>query len=130
MVEKVVNHIEDYQVHPVGKFRGCRLWDAQNGDKSEMSGARVRKAWLIAAVPVALYFVSLFTPFMAPYSRYPLYMVKCGGQPIVAWDFAASYTYKRPGDDGYGVDILTSDFFCTEAEAERAGFRRSELPGG
>lgn len=95
-----------------------------------MSRAHVRKARLMAAVLVALYLTSLFTPVVAPYARYPLYVVKCGARPIVASDFAAAYSYRRPGDDGYRVDIFTSDFFCTETEAERAGFTHNVLPDG
>ncbi|MBY8871384.1 hypothetical protein K7640_05945 [Micromonospora sp. PLK6-60] len=92
--------------------------------------SRGRGAGVLVAVLVALYALSLVTPLVSPFARYPLYLVKCGGQPVVASDFAASYTYRAPGSDGYGVTILTSHFFCTVAEAERAGFRRDTLPPG
>lgn len=93
-----------------------------------MSPAKTRKGWLIAAIPIALYLTALFVPFIAPFARYPIYFIKCGGRPVVATDFAAAYTYRVPGSDDYGVDSLVTDFFCTEAEAQSAGFSPSDLP--
>lgn len=88
-----------------------------------------KKKWLIvSAVLIALYFVSLFVPLIAPFTRYPLYIVKCGGLPIVASNFAAGNTYRVPGDEGYGVKVFDNHMFCTESEAKSAGFRNAADP--
>lgn len=76
---------------------------------------------------VGLYVLSLFVPFISPFSWYPIYFAKCGKQPVVASDFAAGDTYDVPGDKNYNVDIFTSRFFCTEAEAQAAWYHHNPL---
>ncbi|HEX5744255.1 MAG TPA: hypothetical protein VFX84_02280 [Candidatus Saccharimonadales bacterium] len=74
-------------------------------------------------IVLILYIGSLFTVFISPYSKYPLYVIKCGARPIMANDFSKSYTL--PSDSKfYRVDILTNHYYCTEREAKAAGFHQ------
>ncbi|MBW6433820.1 hypothetical protein KZ829_08740 [Actinoplanes hulinensis] len=76
---------------------------------------------------LAVYAVACFIPGIAPFARYPLYVVKCGGRPIIATTFAAANSYWVPGDPGYTVHFFVDDYFCTETEAQAAGYRRRAL---
>lgn len=73
---------------------------------------------------IGLYVISLFVPLVKPYSRYPIEFVKCGfKQPIVASKFGGDYIV--PGSDTvHGLSGFTDDFFCTEPEAQAAGYHR------
>lgn len=53
--------------------------------------------------------------------------VKCGTAPINATKFAASRSYFLPGEQGYGPSPYNSAYFCTQTEAEEAGYRHSPL---
>jgi hypothetical protein len=90
-----------------------------------MSAKRHHKRWWIAAILVIGYLAALFIPFVEPYARYPIYFVKCGGQPIVGNDFASAYTYRTPSSPGYRVYPLGTRYFCTEAGAQAAGFHEA-----
>lgn len=59
------------------------------------------------------------------YSKYPLYIIKCGKLPIIASRFAASNSYSMPGDTSYYVSALNDEYFCTEAEAQSTNYRRA-----
>ena len=85
-----------------------------------------KSKWLAGCVVgLAGYMVSLFVPLVSPFTRYPLYVIKCGGRPIAARTFAAGYSYRVPSDKKhYKIDSLTDRYFCTEAEAEAAGFHK------
>lgn len=95
----------------------------------------VRRTWprkkvvgVVAGSIVGLYVLSLFVPLVSAYSWYPIYLIKCGRQPIAASDFAASDSYDLPSDRHYNADILTTDrYFCTEAEAQAAWYHRDPL---
>lgn len=79
--------------------------------------------WLIIiSFIVAVYFISLFVPYISNVTRYPIYVIKCGGQPVTATKFAASYTYTVPGGSVYY--FFDDIYFCTEQEAQEAGFKR------
>ncbi len=55
-------------------------------------------AWpAIIIIPVVLYIGSLSSPFTSPYTKFPLYVAKCHGSPIVATKF----TGIRPGITGW-----------------------------
>jgi hypothetical protein len=75
----------------------------------------------------AVYLASLFTPLVDTMARYPLYVVECGGAPVVVTDFAAAYTYRVLGDEGYSVTPLDTGFFCTPQEAEHLRYRHSPV---
>lgn len=76
---------------------------------------------------ILLYAISLITPFISPFTRLPIFLVKCGGLPVVATDFAAAYSYDKPGDRFYSIDIAAAEYFCTESEAQAAGYRHNVL---
>ena len=58
--------------------------------------------------------------------QYGFAHLRCGGAPIAASRFMASYSYYLPTDSLYRPNIF-SEYFCTEAEAQKNGFRRSVL---
>lgn len=83
-----------------------------------------KKKWLIAVGTfVLLYLISLGVPYISAYTKYPLYVVKCGGEPVIGSNLKSRIYYPvghilhnvKPGNDYY---------FCTNAEAEEAGFER------
>lgn len=85
-----------------------------------------QKRWLVAVgVAVIAYILSLFIPYVSNITKYPYYFVKCGGQPITASKFAASYTYTVPGDRAY--EAFDTNYFCNESEAQSAGFRKHTI---
>lgn len=63
------------------------------------------------------------------YLQYSVAYVACGGRPISASSFAASYSYELPGESGYGPRVFNR-YFCTEQQAKAAGFRHSVLTAG
>ena len=75
-------------------------------------------------VVLFLLFVGLVTGVLP----FALNTIRCGKLPVVASRFAASYTYKIPGDPGYGPGLFDYDFFCSKEEAERSGFHHSPFP--
>jgi hypothetical protein len=56
--------------------------------------------------------------------------VGCLKAPVVASTFAASYSYTLPGEFGYGPVPFASSYYCSQAEAEKAGFQHSPLTEG
>ncbi len=74
---------------------------------------------------VSLYTVSLFVPFVSPYTKYPLYVVKCLGLPLAI----NADNYVTPDGISYTVGVLTTDYFCSEREAQAAGHDKSPLNG-
>lgn len=75
---------------------------------------------------VVLYIGSLFTPLLSPYSKFPLFVVKCRGLPVVASNFAAGNDYAIPGDWNYRITPFTDYYFCTEKDAQNAWFSRND----
>jgi hypothetical protein len=63
-------------------------------------------------------------------ASYPLHVIRCGGLPVVASEFAAAMSYSTPRDGEYAVTPLDSELFCTEQQAEAAGYHnhRSDDP--
>lgn len=91
---------------------------------SSQKNRRIRAVIVSTFVVVAFYAVSLFLPLVSPFTRYPLYLIKCGGQPIAASNFASGNTYTVPGDRSYDVGAFTNYYFCNESSAYDAGFRK------
>lgn len=58
--------------------------------------------------------------------QYGFAYMKCGGAPIDASRFMASYSYNLPTDKMYNPGIF-SEYFCTESEAQKKGFHHSVL---
>lgn len=51
--------------------------------------------------------------------------VRCGRLPVESSTFAAGYSYRLPGDRGYGVNIFSDYKYCTEAEIKATnGYHR------
>jgi ABC-type microcin C transport system permease subunit YejE len=73
---------------------------------------------------IALYIASLFTPFISNYTQFPLYVIKCGGLPITAH---AGRNYVLPRSRIYKITIFEEAYFCTEVEAQDAGYHKSPL---
>lgn len=86
--------------------------------------SRSARVLLVTLVTMVVYLLALVTPYVYPFARFPAYVVSCGKLPVIADKFAASYSYRIPGDNGYVVTPLTSEYFCSEDEAIRAGFHR------
>jgi hypothetical protein len=87
-----------------------------------------QRRWLgVLAILLILYGVSLFVPLISPFSRYPLFVIYCRKLPIEASNFAASNSYSLPGDRTYRIDPFIDNYFCTEKQAQAAGFHRSPL---
>jgi hypothetical protein len=56
--------------------------------------------------------------------------VSCLKAPVIASKFAASYSYILPGEEGYGPDMFGKSYYCTQAQAEAAGYQHSPLTSG
>lgn len=76
----------------------------------------------------------LFTglPYLAvfgvPYTGWLVTAGRCGRLPAIATNFAAADSFALPGDLTYqGPGPLDSGYYCTAADAERAGYRRTPL---
>lgn len=82
-------------------------------------------AWLRALVAAILtYAVVLADPLTTTMASFPIHVIRCGGLPIVATDFAAARSYTVPSSEHYLVTPLDTRFFCTEAEARAARYHR------
>ena len=82
-----------------------------------------KKLAVIGLLFCSLYTLSLFAPLVQGYTLYPLYLLKCGAQPISATKFAAAYSYTVPSSTSYSIGVFDT-YFCAEQEAQDAGFRR------
>jgi len=82
-----------------------------------------KKFTITLCVFVWLYFMSLFVPFISNFTLFPLYVIKCGGLPLTTLEKGIYKVYIKPGEPVYGSNLLSSAYFCTEAEAQAAGFR-------
>lgn len=94
-------------------------------DRNLSTRSRKRLIKLLLVAIALLYVVSLFVPVISLYTSYPLYVLKCGHQPIIASTFAASNSYVTPDSPHYGLSPFDTEFFCTEAEAQRNGYHKS-----
>ena len=86
-----------------------------------------KRAILILTATAIVLFV-LFVGLVTGVLPFVLNTIRCGKLPVVASRFAASFTYKIPGDPGYGPGLFNYDFFCSKEEAEHTGFHHSPLP--
>lgn len=96
---------------------------------TKQQAERSKKIVLITATLAILvpYTASLFIPGISPYARYPLYVIKCAGLPIVASDFGGYKSYVTPENRFYSINPLTTAaFFCTEEEARANGYRKND----
>lgn len=68
-----------------------------------------------------VYVVSLFVPFIGPYTQFPVYIVICGGMPV-ATSTIAGRVYYPPGSPVYKVTPFNGPYFCDEQSAKSAGY--------
>ncbi len=57
-----------------------------------------------------------------PFIGFELAAIRCGHEPVIASEFAASYSYQLPGDPDYKPAIFADTFFCSAAEAQAGGY--------
>ncbi|MEV4173025.1 hypothetical protein [Nonomuraea sp. NPDC049709] len=89
---------------------------------------RVPTHWVRALIAaVIVYGIALVFPLTHAMASYPIHVLRCGGLPLVATDFAAARSYRLPGDDYYSVTPLDSVIFCTEAEAQAERYHRAPI---
>lgn len=51
--------------------------------------------------------------------------IRCGQLPVESTKWAGAYSYKMPGDAGYGIHMLSDYRFCTESEIKATnGYHR------
>ena len=79
----------------------------------------VAVAWTVLTLPPYALLVLLPDVLFAGYA------VRCGHLPVTATTFAAADSYEEPGDYGYGPSLFNAAYFCSAAEAERAGYHRT-----
>jgi 4-amino-4-deoxy-L-arabinose transferase-like glycosyltransferase len=87
-------------------------------DRMRRPGHRLQR---LVAVGVVLL---LFAPVALLYGPWAYMTIRCRRQPVAISDFAASYSYKLPGDHGYRRESFLQDYVCSEAEARRKGYER------
>ncbi|HET9411401.1 MAG TPA: hypothetical protein VFO38_00945 [Candidatus Saccharimonadales bacterium] len=87
-----------------------------------------KKALIIAGAIAGLYVVSLVIPGIYPFTRFPLYAAKCGHSPVIAYQLAGR-SYITPQNKQYGPNYLVAEYFCTEGEAQAAGYSKSSVDG-
>jgi hypothetical protein len=75
----------------------------------------------VLAVLASVYAILLLVPLTSAYAKYPIYFVKCGGQPIIGDELKIKYYYV-PGSSLYRLYPTAERFFCTEKEALDAGY--------
>ena len=93
--------------------------------KTPQSTPKYNKALAITVIVVALFLTSLIIPGISPYTKFPFFFLQCGKNPVIAYVFAGDRWYETERSREYGPDILVTEYFCTEAEAEAAGYRKS-----
>lgn len=96
----------------------------KKGQKSRQIHRIDRVLFWCVSVFITLYLISLFTPFISNYTQYPLQIIRCTRLPILAH---AGKNYLVPESRVYRVTGLEEAYFCTELEAQTAGYHKSPL---
>lgn len=91
-------------------------------DTKRATKRRSKKILIGTGILIVVYAISLFTPLISSYSRYPIYLVKCGGAPVITSDLAGK-SYTLPGDPAYGPSLFKNGYYCSEQEAIDRGYR-------
>lgn len=86
---------------------------------------RNRKILIGIGVFAVVYIVSLFVPIISNFTKYPIYVVKCGGQPVIVTDLAGK-GYILPGNKVYGPSVFMSGYYCTEQEAIDRHYQKND----
>ena len=79
-----------------------------------------------SVVVIGIIIVAFILGWIGGVNGYVITYIGCGSPPVSASDFAASFSYELPGDEGYGPGPF-QQYFCTENQAQSAGYRRSSL---
>lgn len=87
-----------------------------------------KKILIVVGVVAGLYVASLVIPGIYPFTRFPLYVATCGHNPVITYQIAGR-SYVTPQNKQYGPNYLVAEYFCTEAEAQAAGYAKSSLDG-
>src|SRR5947209_8728649 len=91
------------------------------------SGSKVKRRFVwTAGIIIGVYTLSLCVPIISSYTKFPLYVIKCGKVPIAATDFAAASSYDTLGSKYYSL-FFVNRYFCSEVEAQEAGYHRNPL---
>lgn len=85
--------------------------------------SKTRKLLLLGSIIFLLIILVLYGLGSGLFT-YAAAFVRCGGQPVAATRFTASYSYTLPGEYGYGPSLF-NEYYCTQAQAEAAGFSPS-----
>ena len=82
----------------------------------------------VLRVLAVLWVVLTLAPFLLlvvlPDFAFAASTARCRGLPVAASNFAAGDWYDLPGDADYGPSPFVTAYFCSAAEAERAGYHR------
>ena len=92
-------------------------------------GFRVAKNKKRFLIIICIVFGVISLPVSVPWGRVGFNTIRCGHAPVVGRNFAAAYGYRLPSSHSYAgdVNLFTSKFFCSQQEAERAGYHDSTL---
>lgn len=88
---------------------------------------RGRAITLTLVALIIIYILGIINPITGPSLRYPYMVFYCGQRPVVATDFMAAHQYETPDLKSYDVNMF-SKFYCTEEEAQAAGYQKSPAP--
>jgi len=94
----------------------------KNGQEKKSTLFFRHKTFLGILIFVVIYVITLFIPLVSNYTQFPLYVVKCSGLPLVT---NGGGSYITPDSATYSVGLINTGFYCTEQEAQAAGFRKS-----
>lgn len=83
-----------------------------------------KKVLLVTAAVIVFLGVGLVTGILP----FAVATVGCGRLPVIASNFAASYSYQLPEDPRYGPNPLDRVYFCSKEAAESAGYRHVAFP--
>ncbi len=80
-------------------------------------------------VIACIIFATLTLPVSLPWALIGFNTLRCGHAPVIGSSFAAGYSYRLPSSHSYtgDVNIFTNAFFCSQQEAENAGYHKSTL---
>ncbi len=81
--------------------------------------------WSLVSAAVLLFLIG----FVSNVIPFTYNVIRCGKQPVESSKFAAAWSYKLPGDYGYGIHLFSDYRFCTEIEAQSGGYHRANKYG-
>jgi len=89
---------------------------------TEKAKLEVTKRGIIYTVGVSfIVFVLVLMGLVTNVIPFGYATVRCGHLPVESSRFMADFSYKLPGDIGYGVNMFSEYRFCTEADIKSTG---------